>query len=276
MLATAWKTVVKLALQEDIGCGDITSNAIFTGKETGCARIVTKADGVIAGMEIAAYVFTLLDQDISFTAALSDGARVRNGDCLAEISGRITAILAGERVALNFLQHLSGIATATAIFTEQVRELPVRVTDTRKTTPGLRALEKYAVRTGGGCNHRFNLSDGILIKDNHIKAAGSITAAIAKARQLAGHLRKIEVEVENLGQLQEALQARADIIMLDNMSIADMRQAVTITAGRALLEASGGITENNIAEIAATGVNIVSSGALTHSVKSLDICLDIL
>ncbi|MEN6372827.1 MAG: carboxylating nicotinate-nucleotide diphosphorylase [Armatimonadota bacterium] len=268
------RAIVESALEEDIGSGDITT--IFTVPEQAMSRAVISAreDGIVAGMDVAAMVFTAVDPILKFERKAADGDRVTGGQPLAVIEGRSRSLLSGERVALNFMQRLSGIATRTARFVELVRGTHASVVDTRKTTPGLRVLEKYAVRVGGGRNHRFGLSDGILIKDNHIVAAGGITNAVESARKNAPHTLKIEVEVRNLDELNEAIAADADIIMLDNMDVETMRRAVETTSGRAVLEASGGVNEDTIAEIAATGVDIISVGALTHSVKALDIGMD--
>ncbi|MEN6521863.1 MAG: carboxylating nicotinate-nucleotide diphosphorylase [Armatimonadota bacterium] len=268
------RAIVESTLEEDIGSGDITT--ILTVPEQAMSRAVISAreDGIVAGMDVASMVFTAVDPILRFERKAADGDRVTGGQPLAVIEGRSRSLLSGERVALNFLQRLSGIATRTAGFVELVRGTRASVVDTRKTTPGLRVLEKYAVRVGGGRNHRFGLSDGILIKDNHIVAAGGITNAVESARMNAPHTLKIEVEVRNLDELREAIAAGADIIMLDNMDVETMRRAVEITSGRAVLEASGGVNEDTIAEIAATGVDIISVGALTHSVKALDIGMD--
>jgi nicotinate-nucleotide pyrophosphorylase (carboxylating) len=237
--------------------------------------IHSKDYGVLAGIEIARMVFEHLDPKVTFAELKSDGQSLQPGDLIAEVFAPARVVLSGERVALNFLQRLSGIATQTRRYVERVREYPVVIVDTRKTTPGLRILEKYAVRMGGGRNHRFGLYDAVLIKDNHIKVAGGITAAVERVRSQIPHTMKVEVEVENLEQLQEALGVKADIILLDNMGPAMLRQAVEMAGGRALLEASGGLTEETVAEVAGTGVDLISVGALTHSVKALDLSLDI-
>lgn len=268
--------LIDRCLKEDIGTGDITTGSIVPPEATSTGYIVAREDGVAAGLPVAEAVFRRLDPLIDFEARVHDGDRVSRGTILAEIRGGARAILTGERLALNFLQRLSGIATATARLVELVAGEKARVVDTRKTTPGLRMLEKYAVRAGGGHNHRFGLYDAALIKDNHIKLAGGIRAAVEAARRGSPHTARVEVEVEDLAGVNEALAAGADIIMLDNMTPAAMRQAVALVAGRALVEASGGINEENVREAAAAGVDLISVGALTHSIKSLDISLDII
>ena len=268
-------TLIAGCLYEDIGSGDITTDHIVPvgGKTTGI--IHAKQAGVIAGMKVAESVFRQLATEISFACKVQDGDKVKAGTILAEIHGDARAILTGERVALNFLQRMSGIATQTAHLVEKVQGYPVRIVDTRKTTPGLRMVEKYAVLAGGGYNHRFGLYDAVMIKDNHIKVAGGIRQAVEMVRKKISHMVKIEVEVENLAGVTEALAAKADVIMLDNMNVDVMRQAVIMIGGMALVEASGGIREGNIVEIASTGVDIISVGALTHSSCALDISLDI-
>lgn len=236
---------------------------------------MAKAAGVVAGLPVAETVFRRLDPAVEFRPRLSDGGRAERGAVLAEVCGSARAVLSGERLALNFLQRLSGIATGTSRLVELVAGTKAAIVDTRKTTPGLRSLEKYAVRVGGGRNHRFGLYDAVLIKDNHIKMAGGITAAVDLSRRRCPHTAKIEVEVEDLAGVREALQARADIIMLDNMSPSLMRAAVELVAGRVLVEASGKVNEENILAVAATGVDLISVGALTHSARSLDISLDV-
>jgi nicotinate-nucleotide pyrophosphorylase (carboxylating) len=263
--------IIKRALQEDIGHQDITTDNLVDKEQRSRGVFLAKAAGIVAGIHVAQEVFRCLDHDIQFTVVKNDGEKIAPGDTLAVVAGRTRSLLKGERVALNFLQRLSGIATRTNHMVELIRYEKAEIVDTRKTTPGLRRLEKYAVSVGGARNHRFGLYDGALIKDNHIKAAGGIQKAISTLRTRIPHTIKIEVEVENLEQLQEALEARADIIMLDNMDIDTLHQAVEITAGQALLEASGGITEANLVEVARTGVDFISIGALTHSAGSLDI-----
>lgn len=268
--------LVRNALQEDLGSGDITSEAIFSQTElTASGVFLAKAPGVLAGFPIVVEVFRQLDSSIVCLASLPEGSPVQPGTVLGTVAGPIQPILTGERVALNFLQRLSGIASRTALLVSKVNDLPVRIVDTRKTIPCLRMLEKYAVRQGGGHNHRFNLADAVLIKDNHIAACGSITEAIRRARTAIPHTMTIEVEVENEAQVREALGAQADIIMLDNMPPAEMKAMVQLINHRALVEASGEIDETNVREVALTGVDIISSGSLTHSVKALNISLDI-
>lgn len=261
------------ALKEDVGTGDITTLSCIPLQNRSSGRFIAKEDGVICGLEIAARVFHLIDSGICFEALCKDGDAIKKGDVIAKLEGASRSILTGERVALNLMQRLSGTATATALAVSEVAGTKARIVDTRKSTPGLRVLEKYAVRVGGGHNHRFNLSDGVLIKDNHISAAGGITNAVRAARQAVPHVMKIEVETETLEQVQEALSASADIIMLDNMSNELMAKAVELIAGRAITEASGNMGERSLAEVAATGVDVISIGALTHSVKALDISL---
>ena len=261
------------ALEEDIGTGDVTTSCCVPGDAISSGYFIAKEPGVICGLGIAARVFELMDDKIKITALVSDGAKVETGDVIAEISGSSRAILTGERTALNILQHLSGIATKTAEAVREICGTKTLIKDTRKTTPGLRALEKYAVKCGGGTNHRFNLADGILIKDNHIKAAGSITSAVQSVREKHGNRFPVEVETESLEQIEKALKAGADIIMLDNMPPDMMAGAVKIISGRALTEASGNMGERDLRAIADTGVDFISIGALTHSVKALDISL---
>ena len=264
---------ILFALKEDVGTGDITTNCCIPPENRSEAYFLAKESGVICGLDIAARVFHLVDQSIVFTPKAKDGDKVNKGDIIATVTGPSRGILTGERVALNLMQRLSGTATATAIAVEAVSGTKARITDTRKSTPGLRVLEKYAVRVGGGHNHRFSLADGVLIKDNHIAAAGGIAAAVNAARNSVPHVMKIEVETETLDEVQQALEAKADIIMLDNMSVEQMAEAVTLISGRALTEASGNMGERDLAEVAKTGVDVISIGALTHSVKSMDISL---
>jgi len=261
------------ALREDVGSGDITTNACVPESVQIAGRFLSKEPGVLCGMDILRRVFMLLDGRIRIEAALVDGTRLTAGDTIAEISGPARAILTGERLALNLLQRLSGIATRTDAAVCAVSGTNAIIVDTRKTTPGLRALEKYAVKTGGGGNHRFGLFDGVLIKDNHIVAAGGIASAVAAARRHVPHTLKIEVETETLDQVREALEAGADIIMLDNMDLAQMRRAVTLVGGRARTEASGNMGDRRLSEVAETGVDFISIGALTHTVRALDISL---
>ena len=262
-----------MALREDVGTGDITTISCVPEEQTSVGRFIAKEDGIICGLNVAERVFTVYDSQTWFEALVTEGAYVEKGDVIATVEGKSRSVLMCERVALNLLQRMCGIATRTAEAVRAVEGTGAKIVDTRKSTPGLRALEKYAVRAGGGSNHRFNLADGILIKDNHIKAAGGITAAIEAARKNAPHTLKIEVETESLAEVQEALDAGAEIIMLDNMDNDGMREAVGLIAGRALTEASGNMGERDLRAVAETGVDFISIGALTHSVKSLDISL---
>jgi nicotinate-nucleotide pyrophosphorylase (carboxylating) len=261
------------ALQEDIGTGDITTLCCVPQEETSTAVFRCKQAGVVCGLEVGRRVFELLDSSVRFEPLVPEGTEVQVGDIVAKVSGPSRSILSGERVALNLMQHLSGIATRTHALVRQVEGTHAVIVDTRKTTPGMRVLEKYAVRMGGGTNHRFNLADGVLIKDNHIVASGGIQQAVANARKTVPHTLKIEVETTNFAEIQEALEAGADIIMLDNMSCEEMRQAVALIAGRAKVEASGNMGSRNVREVAETGVDLISVGALTHSVEALDISL---
>lgn len=261
------------ALKEDVGTGDITTDSCIPAGNRSYGEFVAKSEGVICGLDVAKRVFELVDTDIKLTVLMKDGDFARIGDIIAIVEGSSRGILTGERVALNIMQRLSGTATATARAVEQVAGTKARIVDTRKSTPCLRTLEKYAVRTGGGHNHRFNLSDGVLIKDNHIRAAGGIAQAINAARENVPHGMKIEIETENMDQVREALEAGADIIMLDNMSNDLMAKAVKLINGRVITEASGNMGEKNLAEVAATGVDVISIGALTHSVRAMDISL---
>ncbi|TAN41373.1 MAG: carboxylating nicotinate-nucleotide diphosphorylase [Nitrospirae bacterium] len=266
--------LLRHALEEDIGHGDITTSLIVPSENVSSALFVAKGNFVLAGFPFAREVFSLLDPETTFKTFFNEGAKVSRGDVLAEVAGKTRILLAGERTSLNILQRLSGIATLTSEFVDQVRGTRARIVDTRKTTPGLRFMEKYAVKKGGGINHRFGLFDGILIKDNHIEEVGSITEAIARAK--AGHhLAKIEVEVENLKELEEAIRAGADIIMLDNMSVPDMTEAVRQAAGRVTIEASGNMSLENVRSVADTGVDLISVGALTHSAVAADISMKI-
>ncbi len=266
-------TLLRTALTEDAGNGDITTESTVPATATAYGRYIAKEDGVICGWDIVRAVFDLLDPAIELKINIPEGEHFRKGDILAEVTGNAHCVLTGERVGLNLLQHMSSIATMTNEAVKKVEGYNAKIVDTRKTTPGLRYLEKYAVRVGGGTNHRFNLSDGVLIKDNHIVAAGSITNAVSAAKSRVPHTVKIEVEVEDFDMLREALDAGADIIMLDNMSCEDMAEAVKIVDGRAITEASGNMGERDLREVAATGVDLISIGALTHSVKALDISL---
>jgi len=270
---TGLDRIIENALMEDIHTGDITTQAVVPGKRPMHARLKAKEAMMLAGIDVAARVFHLLDPAITFTAHFSDGDFLEPGAIIAEVVGEASSLLQGERVALNLLQRMCGVATQTAEYVGVVAGTGARVVDTRKTTPGLRMLEKYAVRVGGGINHRTGLYDGILIKENHIAAAGGITAAVCRARAYIPHTLKIEVETETLAEVAEALAAGADIIMLDNMDVAAMREAVALIGGKALAEASGGVNLETIREIAETGVDIISVGALTHSVRAMDISM---
>lgn len=271
-----FEEAVNRALLEDLGrSGDITTDAIIVQEETATARIVARARGCIAGLDVAAYTFHRLDSGLSFEARLYDGANVDTGDTIALIQGAAGSILTGERTALNFLSHISGIATATREIVEIVSPYPVRVVCTRKTTPGLRALEKYAVRAGGGFNHRFGLDDAILIKDNHIAVAGSITEAVQRVRRKVGHLVKIEVEVDTLQQLETVLKEKIDAVLLDNMPVDMLSEAVRMVNGKILTEASGGVTAQTARAVAASGIDLLSLGWLTHSAPALNLSLDI-
>lgn len=267
--------LIKTAICEDIHYVDVTTDYLIDENAETTAKFVSKADGVVCGLEIALRVFTLLDDRITFEVFKKDGDEVKKGEIICKMRGNTRALLKGERTALNLIQHMSGIATATHHCVKLVEGTNASVVDTRKTLPGLRPLQKYAVTCGGGKNHRYNLSDAAMLKDNHIDAYGGITAAVEALRKKAGHMVKIEVETRTLDDLREALAVGADIIMLDNMDCATMTEAVKINAGRAKLEASGNITEDNIAEVAKTGVDIISLGALTHSVKAFDISMRI-
>jgi nicotinate-nucleotide pyrophosphorylase (carboxylating) len=268
--------LVRAALREDLGrAGDLTTDAIVPADARGEARLAAREAGVVSGVFVVERVFAVLDPQVAVRVAVGDGGRVEPGTVVATIAGPLRSILTGERTALNLISRLSGIATATSRLVEAAAGTRATIVDTRKTTPGLRALEKAAVRDGGGSNHRFGLDDAILIKDNHVAIAGGITAAIEAARRHAGHLVKVEIEVDTLAQLDEALAARADIVLLDNFTPDQLREAVTRTAGRALLEASGRIDATTVRAIAETGVDLISSGALTHSVRILDLGLDI-
>lgn len=272
-----WDELIELALREDIGGGDITSLATVPAAVQARGTLLAKAPGVISGLEVAREVFRRVDPMVTFTALVQDGQRVDAMTPIATVAGAARSLLASERVALNLLQRLSGVATVTARYVDAVQGARARIVDTRKTTPGLRALEKAAVRHGGGHNHRFGLTDGVLIKDNHLAAVGGaqrVAKAIALARGAAPHTLRIEVEVTTLQELAEALEAGADVVLLDNMDRETMREAVAMTNGRALLEASGGVTLETVAAIAATGVDLISVGALTHSAPALDISLD--
>ena len=265
--------LIRMALQEDITSEDVSTNAVMPTATKGTVDLIAKEDGVIAGLDIYARVFTILDEKTEIDFHCKDGDEVKKGELMATVTGDIRVLLSGERVALNYLQRMSGIATYTRQVAKLLEGSKVTLLDTLKTTPNCRVFEKYAVRVGGGCNHRYNLSDGVLLKDNHIGAAGSVTKAIQMAKAYAPFVRKIEIEVETLEQVKEAVEAGADIIMLDNMTPEVMKQAVELIDGRAQIECSGNITKENIQKIREIGVDFVSSGALTHSAPILDISM---
>lgn len=270
---TCYDDLIKLALKEDMPQGDETTFAVMPEYKLGTVELIAKQNGVICGLEVFRRTFEILDNSTQFSFYAKDGDEVKKGQKLADITGDIRVLLSGERTALNYLQRMSGIATSTKRTVDLLKGTGIKLLDTRKTTPNMRAFEKYAVRVGGGVNHRFNLSDGILLKDNHIGAAGSIKNAVKLARGNCPFVRKVEVEVENLDMCREALDAGADIIMLDNMSPEQMKEAVKMIAGRALTECSGNVTPENIVRIKDTGVDFVSSGALTHSSPILDLSM---
>ena len=265
--------LIRMALQEDITSEDVSTNAVMPTATKGTVDLIAKEDGVVAGLEIYARVFTILDEKTEIDLHCKDGDEVKQGELMATVTGDIRVLLSGERVALNYLQRMSGIATYTRQVAKLLEGSNVTLLDTRKTTPNCRVFEKYAVRVGGGHNHRYNLSDGVLLKDNHIGAAGSVTKAVKMAKAYAPFVRKIEIEVETLDQVKEAVEAGADIIMLDNMTPEIMKQAVELIDGRAQTECSGNITKENIQKIREIGVDFVSSGALTHSAPILDISM---
>ena len=265
--------LIRMALQEDITSEDVSTNAVMPTATKGTVDLIAKEDGVVAGLDIYARVFTILDEKTEIDFHCKDGDEVKKGDLMATVTGDIRVLLSGERVALNYLQRMSGIATYTRQVAKLLEGSNVTLLDTRKITPNCRVFEKYAVRVGGGCNHRYNLSDGVLLKDNHIGAAGSVTKAVQMAKAYAPFVRKIEIEVETLDQVKEAVEAGADIIMLDNMTPEVMKQAVELIDGRAQTECSGNITKENIQKIREIGVDFVSSGALTHSAPILDISM---
>lgn len=267
--------LIHRALEEDIGPGDITTSLLIPEDNESRALYISKGNFVLAGLPFVKEVLRILDPSISFKTFFGEGDKVRKGDVIAEVSGKTRAILEGERVSLNILQRLSGIATLTSMYVEEIKGLKAKIVDTRKTTPCQRFMEKYAVRMGGGGNHRFGLFDGILIKDNHIEAVGSIKKAVELAKK-SHHLTRIEVEVENLHDLKEAIAAGADIVMLDNMPISDIKKAVKIADGRVILEVSGGIKLENVRDTAEAGVDLISVGALTHSAVAADISLKIM
>ena len=265
--------LIRMALQEDITSEDVSTNAVMRSAVKGTVDLIAKEDGIIAGLDVYARVFQILDEKTEISFNFKDGEAVKKGDLLGTVTGDIRVLLSGERVALNYLQRMSGIATYTKQVSKLLEGSKVTLLDTRKTTPNCRVFEKYAVRIGGGCNHRYNLSDGVLLKDNHIGAAGSVAKAVAMAKEYAPFVRKIEIEVETMERGKEAVEAGADIIMLDNMTPEMMKEAVELIAGRAQTECSGNITKENIAKILETGVDFVSSGALTHSAPILDISM---
>lgn len=265
--------LIMMALREDVTSEDITTNSVMPEYQLGTVDLICKQDGVISGLNVFKRVFELLDSDTKVELFFKDGDSVKNKDLLGRVTGDIRVLLTGERTALNYLQRMSGIATYTKKIVSMLEGTNITLLDTRKTTPNMRVFEKYAVKCGGGSNHRYNLSDGILLKDNHIGAAGSITKAIEMAKSYASFVRKIEIEVENLDMVKEAVVAGADIIMLDNMSHDDMKKAVEIIDGRALTECSGNVTADNIAKLSDVGIDYVSSGALTHSAPILDVSL---
>ena len=277
-ITSSIRDIVERALVEDLGHGDVTTDALIPPDARGQASVVVKADGVVAGLEVALEVFRQVDPSTQSRVRIADGAPVSPGDVVADVEGSVAGILKAERVALNFLQRLSGIATATAAFVNAVRGTKARIIDTRKTVPGLRQLEKYAVRVGGGHNHRYNLADGILIKDNHIaalRARGlSLMEIVDLARKRSPHTLRVEIEAETVEEAVEAVEAGADAVLLDNMTPDEMRRVVSISDGRALLEASGGVTLDTVRAVGETGVDLISVGALTHSVRALDISLD--
>lgn len=268
--------IIKTALEEDIINVDITSDYTIPKKNNSKAVVKVKSKGIICGLDVAKRVFEIIDANVIFVKKLEDGDEVKAGDIAAEIEGNTRSLLFGERTALNFMQRMSGIATLTNEFCEIIKGTKARIADTRKTAPGLRLIDKYSVECGGGTNHRHSLSDGVLIKDNHIKAAGGIKKALNAVKGKIPHTIKVEVEVSNMDEVKEAVEFGADIIMLDNMNTEDMKRAVAIIAGRALVEASGGVSMDTIRGIAETGVNIISVGALTHSVKAMDISMKII
>ena len=267
--------LIKRAISEDINYIDVTTDYLIPDGSVSTARLISKDEGVVAGIETGMRVFELLDADVTFTIFKKDGEAVKKGDVIAEMRGSTAALLKGERTALNLMQHMSGIATETRKCVDLIKGTRATIAETRKTLPGLRPLQKYAVVAGGGVNHRYNLSDAAMLKDSHIDAYGSLTKAVEALRSKVGHMVKIEVETRTLEELEEALAVKADVIMLDNMDCATMKKAVEITAGRAKLEASGNVTHENIREVAETGVDIISLGALTHSVKCFDISMRI-
>lgn len=272
MLANADELILS-AIREDITSEDITTNAVMRTYQKGQVELICKQDGIIAGLDVFKRVFELLDGETEFEMYNKDGDFVKSGDLVAKITGDIRVLLSGERTALNYLQRMSGIATYTNEIVKMLEGSNTKLLDTRKTTPNMRVFEKYAVKAGGGCNHRYNLSDGILLKDNHIGAAGGVKEAVRMAKEYAPFVRKIEIEVENLDMLKDALEAGADIIMLDNMTVEDMKKAVELCRGKAETECSGNVTRENVARLVDIGVDYISSGALTHSSPILDLSL---
>lgn len=265
--------IIRRALDEDMPYGDVSTDALFSGKETAGAKLVAKEDGVAAGLMVAARVFNLVDKKTVFTPLVKEGELITKGTVMAQVSGRTASLLKAERVALNFLQRMCGIARKARLMTDLAKANGTVIADTRKTTPNLRILEKYSVSAGGGKNHRFSLSDAVMLKDNHIKAAGGIKNAVVKARKVISHTMTIEVETETLAQVEEAVEAGADIIMLDNMNREDIIKAVAIIEKKAVVEVSGNLTEDNIGNKLVPGVDVMSSGGLTHSVKAMDISM---
>ena len=265
--------IIRRALDEDMPYGDVSTDALFSGKETAGAKLVAKEDGVAAGLMVAARVFNLVDKKTVFTPLVKEGELITKGTVMAQVSGRTASLLKAERVALNFLQRMCGIARKARLMTDLAKRNGTVIADTRKTTPNLRILEKYSVSAGGGKNHRFSLSDAVMLKDNHIKAAGGIKNAVVKARKVISHTMTIEVETETLVQVEEAVEAGADIIMLDNMNREDIIKAVAIIEKKAVVEVSGNLTEDNIGNKLVPGVDVMSSGGLTHSVKAMDISM---
>ncbi|AGA67663.1 nicotinate-nucleotide pyrophosphorylase (carboxylating) [Desulfitobacterium dichloroeliminans LMG P-21439] len=274
LAAFQYQELIEQALQEDLGTGDLSA-AIFPKTAWTRAKIYAKQKGVLCGLEVTKQIFKTVDAQLDVKILAKDGEKIERGTVVIEITGPVRSILSAERTALNFLQHLSGVASATYQAVKECEGLPTRITDTRKTLPGLRMLQKYAVRMGGGQNHRFGLYDAVMLKDNHIAAAGGIRPAVEAARHQIGHMVKIEVECETLQQVEEAVASGAEVIMLDNMNLEEMHKAVNIVNGRAILEASGGIKKGSVRAVAETGVDVISIGAITHSVKALDFSLDI-
>ncbi|HZJ77477.1 MAG TPA: carboxylating nicotinate-nucleotide diphosphorylase [Clostridia bacterium] len=267
--------LIKIAIKEDINYIDVATDYVFDENEIGQAVLLAKDNGVLCGLNVSLRVFELLDESFTAKRYKNDGDIIKKGDVIATLNGKTAMLLKGERTALNLIQHMSGIATATALAVEAVKGTNAKIADTRKTLPGLRALQKYAISCAGGSNHRFNLSDGAMLKDNHIDAAGGIEKAVKKVQERLGHMVKIEVETRNLDEVKQAVDAGVDLIMLDNMTNDEMKMAVELVSGRVKLEASGGITISNLRSVAQTGVDIISLGSLTHSVKAFDISMKI-